>query len=131
VPDESSASTLELLGAAGFGAVIGWYLYHVNRYRTGEIQITDVVTVIGALGGGAILTLFPAQSDLFGAYGIGLFAGFFAYFLALVAMVWRSDKFGIEWFLDGRRKRPEGDEIAPEAGAQRAMGEEGRHVLPG
>jgi hypothetical protein len=130
VPDESSASALELLGAAGFGAVIGWYLYHVNRYRTGEIQITDVVTVIGALGGGAILTLFPAQSDLFGAYGIGLFAGFFAYFLALVVMVSRSDRFGIEWFLDGRRKVPQADEIAPEV-AQRAMGEEGRHVLPG
>ena len=127
MPDRSAASTLELAGAAGFGAVIGWYLYHVNRYRKADVQIGDVVTVIAALGGGAILTLFPAQSDLFGAYGIGLFAGFFAYFTALVIMVRRSRGFGVEWFLDGRRPKPASDEVVDHS--QRPMGEEERRVL--
>jgi hypothetical protein len=121
------ASFLQLLGAWGFGAVIGWYLYFLNRYRAGDVALADLVTVIGAVGGGAILALFPAESDLFGAYGIGLAAGFFGYFLVLVGLVTRSQNFGIEWFLDGRRKRPAPDEVIPEGTARtvRAMDERG------
>jgi hypothetical protein len=51
--------------------------------------------------------LFPARSDLFGAYGVGLASGFFGYFLVLVVLVGVSRNFGVEWFLDGRRKRPQ------------------------
>lgn len=100
------ASTLQLLGAGGFGFLLGWYVYYVNRHRTSEVQLTDIVTLVGVLGGGAVLTLFPEQTDLFGAYGIGLFAGFFGYYLTLVWMVWRSS-FTVEWFLDGRRPKLE------------------------
>jgi hypothetical protein len=119
------ASFLHLLGAGGFGAVVGWYLYFLNRYRAGDVALADLVTVIGAIGGGAILALFPAESDLFGAYGIGLAVGFFGYFLVLVGLVARSASFGIEWFLDGRRKRPAPDEVIPAGTARtvRAMGE--------
>lgn len=130
--DESdSAGALQLLGAGGFGAVIGWYLYYINRYRTAEVELTDLVTVIGAIGGAAILALFPAKSDLFGAYGIGLFVGFFAYFAVLAVMVAGSRKFAVEWFLDGRRKKLDADEAIP-AGTRltgAAMDGEGR-VLP-
>ncbi len=108
-----SASTLQLLGAGGFGAVIGWYVYYVNRYRKADIQLSDLVTVIGAIGGAAVLALFPAKSDLFGAYGVGLFVGFFSYFLALGVMVAVSKKFSVEWFLDGRRKVLADDEVIP------------------
>jgi hypothetical protein len=111
--DSASASTLALLGAGGFGAVIGWYVYYLNRYRKADIQLSDLVTVIGAIGGAAILALFPAKSDLFGAYGIGLFAGFFGYLLTLALMVRGSEKFTIEWFLDGRRRKLADDEIIP------------------
>ena len=104
--NETEASFLQLLGAGGFGAVIGWYVYYVNRYRKDDIQLGDVVTLVGAIGGAAILTLFPAKTDLFGAYGIGLAAGFFGYFFVLLVMVGISDKFQVEWFLDGRRKKP-------------------------
>jgi hypothetical protein len=119
------ASFLQLLGAGCFGAVVGWYLYFLNRYRAGDVAIADLVSVIGAVGGGAILALFPAESDLFGAYGIGLAAGFFGYFLVLVGLVARSKSFGIEWFLDGRRTRPAADEVIPEGTARtaRAMDE--------
>lgn len=63
------------------------------------------MTVIGIIGGGAVLALFNAGTDLFGAYGIGLFAGFFGYFTVLLLLVRRSANFGSDWFLDGRRRR--------------------------
>lgn len=116
-----SASLIQLLGAGGFGAIIGWYVYYTNRYRKGDIQLGDIVTLVGVLGGGSILTLFPACTDLFGAYGIGLFAGFFGYFLTLIILVRISPKFGVEWFLDGRRKKPADDEINPPEGPNRPM----------
>ena len=125
------ASLLELLGAGGFGAVIGWFLYYVNRYRRADVQLADLVTVIGAIGGGAILALFPARSSLFGAYGIGLFGGFFGYFATILVLVRRSQSFTIDWFLDGRRRKLREDEFVPEtvdAGA-RAMEVRDRDVI--
>ena len=101
-----AASALQLLGAGGFGIVLGWYLYYVNRYRKSEVKLSDLVTLVGTLGGGAILALFPARTDLFGAYGIGLFIGFFGYFLTLNLLVKSSNNFDFDWFLDGRRKKP-------------------------
>jgi len=101
-----TASTIQLFGAWGFGALIGWYVYYINRYRKGDIKLSDLVTLIGVLGGTSILTLFPASTDLFGAYGIGLACGFFGYFAALNVYVAISSNFSIDWFLDGRRKKP-------------------------
>jgi hypothetical protein len=115
-----SAALLELLGAGAFGAVVGWYLYYVNRYRRSDVQIGDLVTVIGAVGGGAVLALFPAGTALFGAYGIGLFLGFFGYLTTLVFLVRRSHSFTMEWFLDGRRRRPREDEYIPREAASTA-----------
>ena len=69
------AATIQLLGAGAFGAIIGWYVYYINRYRRGDVQFSDLVTVIGVLGGGTILAIFNAQTALFGAYGIGLAIG--------------------------------------------------------
>jgi hypothetical protein len=118
------ASVIQLIGAGAFGVVIGWYVYYVNRYRTGDVQMSDITTLIGAIGGGAILAIFKAGTDLFGAYGIGLAVGFFAYFAALLLMVNRSeDVFKVTWFLDGRRKKPEKDEeIQPGRPPMKASG---------
>lgn len=127
---EQTASQLQLAGAAGFGALIGWYVYYINRYRKGDVQLSDLVTLIGILGGGGILALFPARTDLFGAYGVGLFIGFFGYFIVLLIMVGISKNFSVDWFLDSRRKMPSADEIIPEGSGVtvRAMlaGEEGK-----
>lgn len=118
------ASTLQLAGAFGFGTLIGWYAYYLNRYRTDAIQLSDLAALIGAVGGGAVLALFPVKSDLFGAYGVGLFVGFFGYLLVLVVLVWRSDAFDGDFFLDGRRRRVDDEtHIAGSEVAQRAMGE--------
>lgn len=102
----TTASLVQLLGAGGFGALIGWYVYYINRYRKGDVQFSDLVTLVGILGGGSVLALFPQRSDLFGAYGIGLFTGFFGYFAVLFLLVRASTNFTIDWFLDGRRTRP-------------------------
>jgi hypothetical protein len=101
---EEGASTIQLLGAGGFGALIGWYIYYLVRHRTDNVTISDLGTIVGVIGGGAVLTLFPAKTDLFGAYGVGLFVGFFGYFLLMLVFVGMSSKFTVEWFLDGRRK---------------------------
>jgi hypothetical protein len=99
-------STIQLLGAGAFGVIIGWYVYFINRYRKGDVTIGDLATVIGIIGGAAVTALFSPGGDMFGAYGIGLFIGFFAYFLMLSGMVSASSNFDKDWFLDGRRKRP-------------------------
>jgi len=124
--EQPTASMVQLLGAGGFGAIIGWYVYYINRYRKGDVQLSDLGTMIGVLGGGAILALFPAKSDLFGAYGIGLFSGFFGYFVSLLIMVRLSRNFDVDWFLDGRRKKPSPDQIIPAGTAQTVTAMEGR-----
>jgi hypothetical protein len=100
------ASILQLRGAGGFGMLLGWYVYYINRYRKTDVQIGDLTTLIGVLGGGAVLALYPSGSDLFGAYGLGLAVGFFGYFFVLVVLVAVSKNFDADWFLDGRRKDP-------------------------
>jgi len=93
-----------LLGAAAFGALIGWYVYYINRYRKSDVQFSDLTTVIGILGGAVVLSLFPSETSLFGAYGIGLFVGFFGYFASLLLLIRSSDNFNADFLLDGRRR---------------------------
>ena len=38
--------SLPYLGAAGFGAIIGWYVYYINRYRKGDVQFSDLTTLV-------------------------------------------------------------------------------------
>ena len=106
------ASTLQLLGAGSFGFVVGWQLYFVNRYRSGGVSLADLGGIVGAIGGTAVLAMFPAQSDLLGAYGIGMLLGFMGYFLVLAVLVSRSKNFQADWFLDGRRTAPAGEQTA-------------------
>lgn len=103
---------ITLLGAAGFGCIIGWLVYYINRYRKADVQFSDLTTVVGIVGGASVTALFgDGDKALFGAYGIGLFVGFFGYFLALIVMVRNSGGvFGVTWFLDGRRKMLKPDE---------------------
>jgi hypothetical protein len=119
-------------GAFGFGAVVGWNLYLINRYRSGPVQLTDLVTLIGAVGGATALKLFPADTDLFGWYGLGLAFGFFAYFVVLLIMVGRSGGiFTMTWFLDGRRKvLPEGWTTAGAATTLHPLEDPGRQKPP-
>lgn len=112
------ATTIQLAGALCFGILIGWYVYFINRYRKADVQFSDLGTLIGVIGGASILALFETGTDLFGAYGIGLAIGFFSYFAVLVCMVYKSPNFDVDWFLDGRRKRPTEGQIIPPGTAE-------------
>ena len=67
------------IGAFCFGLVVGWITYRTLRRREGTAALSDIATVIGAIGGAAVTALFKSEA-LFGAYSIGLALGFFAYF---------------------------------------------------
>jgi uncharacterized membrane protein YeaQ/YmgE (transglycosylase-associated protein family) len=77
------------IGALCFGIVIGWTTYFIMR-RAQPTALTDLSTIIGALGGAAILNLFDAHGPLFAFYAIGLAVGFFAYFLIYLAIVGKA-----------------------------------------
>ncbi len=34
---EPPASVSQLVGAGGFGLLLGWYAYYINRYRTSDV----------------------------------------------------------------------------------------------
>jgi hypothetical protein len=71
---------LSLIGAGFFGIVVGWVTYGSLR-RAKRNGLTDITTVIGAIGGAAVTKLFPTETGAFGAYCIGLAIGFFGYLL--------------------------------------------------
>lgn len=115
-----TVTTLQLIGAGGFGAVVGWYVYYINRWRKDDVQLSDIVTLIGAIGGAAVLALFPAKSQLFGAYGVGLAAGFFMYFFILAIMVAKAPGFTMAFFIDSRVPKLDAGQVKSE---QKGMGE--------
>jgi hypothetical protein len=121
---------IEVIGAGAFGFLLGWNVYYVNRYRSGEVSLAQLAALVGVIAGAAVLALFPAGTVLFGAYGIGLLVGFLAYLGTLIVIVRRA-KYPWAWFLDGRRPVvPAGLEIPEEARRTRtAMGDHD-HQLP-
>ena len=121
---EVAAKTIQLVGAGAFGAVVGWYVYYINRWRKDDVQLSDIVTLLGAIGGAAITGLFSAKTDLFGAYGIGLAAGFFMYFFILVVQVIKAPGFDAGWFIDGRGPALRPDQMMVQGG--KGMGLERR-----
>jgi uncharacterized membrane protein YeaQ/YmgE (transglycosylase-associated protein family) len=77
------AGALATIGAGCFGLVIGWIAYRTLRRREGAAQLSDIATVVGAVGGAAVTSVFD-DADVFGGYSIGLAIGFFAYFAVAV-----------------------------------------------
>lgn len=75
---------IDIVGAACFGVVAGWITYRTLRRTTDKAALSDIAAVLAAVGGGVVTGLFDAP-DLFGAYSIGLAAGFFGYLLAAMA----------------------------------------------
>jgi hypothetical protein len=71
-------------GAFWFGIVIGYITYRTLRHKK-ETGISDIASVIGSVGGAAIVALFPVGGG-FDFYAIGLAAGFFLYLLLSVLL---------------------------------------------
>ncbi len=79
-----------LAGAICFGAVIGWITYRTLRRREGAAALSDIATVLGAVGGGAVVALFKTP-ELFAGYAIGLAVGFFGYLVVMLVLFGKKD----------------------------------------
>lgn len=101
--------TIEFWGALAFGLVIGWVSYRTLR-RTKSTSLSDIATVVGAVGGGAITALFPAGSNSFAAYGIGLAIGFFFYLIVSLIIAGKTAGLGAanEWLGEPQAGTPHG-----------------------
>ena len=66
------------LGALFFGLVIGWISYRTLRLTAGTSVLSDIATIVGAVGGAAVTAVLKSDV-LFGLYCLGLALGFFAY----------------------------------------------------
>jgi NhaP-type Na+/H+ or K+/H+ antiporter len=74
---------LNLAGALAFGLVVGWVTSSTLR-RAKRDGLTDISTVIGAVGGAAITGLFAKETGAFGIYCVGLAIGFWWYISSAV-----------------------------------------------
>jgi hypothetical protein len=92
---ETFAKIVELVGSLLFGLVIGWVTYRTLRRNTDKIGLSNIASVIGAVGGATITGLFKTPES-FGLYSIGLAIGFFLY-LRLGTTIWKD----VEWLGDG------------------------------
>ena len=77
--------TIGEIGAIAFGIVVGWITYRTLARQTEGVAVSDIATVVGAVGGGAVVGLFDNER-LFGFYAIGLAIGFFAYLAIFAAL---------------------------------------------
>jgi hypothetical protein len=77
------------IGAVCFGLVVGWVTYRTLARRTDGVSLSDIATVIGAVGGAAVVTIFKDKM-LFGLYSIGLAVGFFAYLIVYIILNGRA-----------------------------------------
>jgi hypothetical protein len=76
--------TVISLGALLFGVVIGWVTYRTLRRQKEAVALSNIATVIAAVGGAAVTALFKSE-ELFAWYCIGLFLGFLAYLIVGIA----------------------------------------------
>lgn len=72
--------SLPIFGSGCFGFVIGWVTYRTLRRASGTSALSDIATVIGAVGGAGVTTLFRSE-NLFAGYSIGLAIGFVGYLI--------------------------------------------------
>lgn len=92
--------TLGTVGAGCFGLVIGWVTYRTVRRSTDKVQLSDIATVLGAVGGAAVTKTFDS-GDAFGAYCVGLAVGFFLYLLVALKL---DGKEGVSPFMDAKQQ---------------------------
>ncbi len=81
MPDDT---TLTFVGAVCFGVVIGWVCYRTLRRNQAASGLSDIATVIGAVGGAAITGIWSPGTGAFGGYCIGLLVGFFLYLIVSI-----------------------------------------------
>jgi uncharacterized membrane protein YeaQ/YmgE (transglycosylase-associated protein family) len=95
---------MEDIGTLLFGVVIGWVAYRTLRRSEDKVGLSDIATVIAAVGGGAVMQRFDDRG-LFGWYAVGLAAGFFGYLI--VAMLLEGRK--VSSWMGAQRDPPNGN----------------------
>jgi hypothetical protein len=70
------------VGALCFGLVLGYVTYRMLVRTTANAAISDLATVLAAIGGGAVTAIAEPGTVLFGYYGLGLAIGFAIYGVA-------------------------------------------------
>ena|SRR5918998_6834788 len=78
------------VGALLFGVVIGWVTYRTLRRSGPGAAISDIASVIGAVVGTSVTGVFSEyikQPEAFGLYLIGLFVGFFGFYILSLFIV--------------------------------------------
>lgn len=105
------------VGALAFGIVIGWVTYRTVR-RAQTTGLSDIATVIGAVGGAAVTSLF--NDFTFGAYCIGLFLGFFSYLQTARSLARQAGKEAevIEWLGDAPHITPAPPSVPAQPGGR-------------
>ena len=68
------------IGCVCFGLVIGFVTYRTLVHTNNRARINDLTAVLATVGGGAVTALFPAGTQAFGWYAIGLALGLAVYF---------------------------------------------------
>jgi hypothetical protein len=115
--------TFQDTGALLFGIVVGWVAYRTLRRSSGS-AISDIATVLGAVGGASVTGLFPAKTDLFASYCFGLTAGFFGYLITAIILSPKGQAVS-EWLGDPPGP-PRVDGGSPGTGASGGGGGRGR-----
>jgi hypothetical protein len=86
------------IGALCFGIVVGWITYRTLRRNQAASGLSDIATVIGAIGGAAITALFRQDTGEFGYYCVGLIIGFFGYLVVALVLTGKSGREGVgDW----------------------------------
>ena len=110
---EQMTMVSDSIGALCFGFVVGWVAYRTLR-RSKVSGLSDIATVIGALGGATVTGLFSKSSGAFGSYCVGLAVGFFLYLAVSLVLASKAGQAGAvnEWLGE-----------APEIGTQGGRGD--------
>ncbi len=80
---------MDKVGGLFFGLVVGWVTYRTLRRSTEKVGLSDIATVVGAVGGGLVAERFD-DPDVFGWYAIGLAIGFFGYLVLALLLEGRK-----------------------------------------
>ena len=99
-------------GAFWFGIVIGYVTYRTLQHKP-DSGITDIASVIGAVGGAAVVGLFPTDTGRFDTYAIGLATGFFGYLIISLGVAYFVGVDKAKLFLGDTRKDADATGLAP------------------
>lgn len=70
--------SVQTVGVSCFGLLVGFITYR-TLVRAASTAVSDLASVIAAVGGGAVTAMAKPGTDMFGWYAIALLAGFVVY----------------------------------------------------